>query len=138
MTIPRTPSDQEGGLPYFPRMLDKARLNQKGELPEDYHRMLGNGFDGRTCKFLGVDYKDVVEKVREGLSDSEILAWCFDNGRCPDDDDILMFNSFLSKRGWRDDTAETLDRVKAAASAGDRDDIVTLFDAIDFDEGRIE
>ena len=49
-----------------------------------------------------------------------------------------MFNSFLSKRGWWDDTAETLDRVKAAAGAGDRDDIVTLFEAIDFDEGRIE
>ncbi len=32
----RSPSEKVGGLFYFGRMLDKIRLNAKGELPPDY------------------------------------------------------------------------------------------------------
>ena len=44
------------GLVYFPRMLDKNRLQAAGRLGPEYHPFLGEGFDGRLCRFLGVSY----------------------------------------------------------------------------------
>ena len=138
MTYPRSPYDQESGLVYFPRMLDKIRLYLKGELAEDYHQLRGNGFDGHCCHFLKVDYSDVEQKVEEGLSDAEVFAWCLENGRKPDEADMAMYNDFMKKRGWRDSAAEFLDRMKTVGNVSDRDDIATLFDAIDYDEDRLE
>jgi hypothetical protein len=136
MAFPRTPYDQEGGLYYFPRMLDKARLHLKGELPEDYHRALGKGFDGAMCEFLRVNYDDVVQQVKDGKTDAELLTWCFENGRKPSELDIKMANSFFSKRGLKDDIAERLAERKKESGIAERDDIATMFDYIDYDEGR--
>ena len=136
MSFPRTPYDQEGDLYYFPRMLDKIRLNLKGDLDEDYHRPLGNGFDGVMCDFLRVNYDHVVEHVKAGKTDSEILAWCYENGREPSELDIKMANAYLSKRGLRDDIAERVAQRKAENGIADRDDIATMFDFMDFDEKR--
>lgn len=62
MKYPRSPYDQEGGLVYFPRMLDKIRLKQSGDLSEDYVNNLGKGFDSQCCGFLGV--KEGMRKSR--------------------------------------------------------------------------
>jgi len=53
-------------------MLDKIRLHAKGELPSDYHANLGTGFDEKCVKFLLVDYKRLVERVKQGGTDEEI------------------------------------------------------------------
>jgi len=65
------------GLFYFARMCSKIRLHAQGKLPEDYHDMLGNGFDGRTCRYLRVRYEDVKAQALAGKSDPEVLDWCF-------------------------------------------------------------
>ena len=67
-------------------MLDKIRLHAKGELPSDYHANLGKGFDEKCVKFLRVDYDEVVERVKQGGTDKEMLDWCFIVGRKPEDD----------------------------------------------------
>jgi len=136
MAFPRTPYDQEGGLYYFPRMLDKARLHLKGELPEDYHRAFGKGFDGAMCEFLRVNHDEVVQQVKAGKTDAEILTWCFETGRKLSELDIKMANAFFSKRGLKDDIAERLAERKKESGIADRDDIATMFDFIDFDEER--
>lgn len=136
MAFPRTPYDQEGGLYYFPRMMDKIRIHLKGELPEDYHRALGKGFDSAMCEFLRVNYDDVVQQVKDGKSDSDVLTWCFENVREPSELDIKMANAFFSKRGLGDDIAERLAERKKESGIADRDDIATMFDFIDFDEKR--
>src|SRR5215813_3517216 len=41
------------GVFYFARMCSKIRLHAEGKLPKDYHEELGQGFDGRTCRYLG-------------------------------------------------------------------------------------
>ena len=94
------------GLFYFARMCSKIRLHAKGELPEDYFSMLGNGFDGRTCRYLSVSYDDVKQLVLSGKSDVEVLEWCQAHGRRLTDEQILIYNSFMSKRGWRDDETD--------------------------------
>jgi hypothetical protein len=73
--------EKTGGLFYFSRMCSKIRLHAAGKLPADYFDMLGQGFDGRTCRYLSVSYDAVKERVLAGQSDEAVLNWCFTNGR---------------------------------------------------------
>ena len=49
---------------------------------------------------------------------------------------ILVWNSFLVKRGWRDDGAPGLAVEKELSGFANRDDIQTYVDLHDVDEGR--
>ncbi len=136
---PRSAYDQVGGLYYFGRMIDKIRLHQAGKLPEDYHSNLGKGFDARCSHFLRISYQALVDRIAEipASDDDELLEWCYKQGQRPDDEDIEVWNGFMSKRGWKDDGTPTLERRKAEAGASDRDDIQTFFQMLDLDEGRL-
>src|SRR4051812_9791417 len=131
-----SPHQPTRGIVYFPRMLAKIRLHAEGRLPDDYRANLGGGFDDYCCKFLWVDYAALVTRTQQGGSDEEILDWAFQQGRQPDDVEIKIWNDFLRKRGWRDDASERLAMRKQESGFPDRDDIQTLFDYIDLDEGR--
>ena len=98
--------EKTGGLFYFARMCSKIRQHAQGKLPNDYHEMLGQGFDGRTCRYLRVRYEDVRAQVLSGKTDVEVLDWCFANGRRLTDEETLIYNSFMSKRGWHDDETD--------------------------------
>jgi gluconokinase len=132
----RSPGLKVGGIVYFGRMLDKIRVHAKGELPADYHPKLGSGFDGWCVDLLGIAYPDLVNRVKEGGTDEEILQWCFRRGRKPTDGEIYVWNEFMRKRGWDDELSETLiRRMKEAGMAG-RSEIRTMFNFIDADEVR--
>ena len=88
-------------------------------------------------KFLRVDYDELVERVKQGGTDGEILDWCFTVGRKPSEDDIYVWNEFMRKRGWNDEVSEMVVRRKAEAGMTDRSDIQTSFQFIDADEGRL-
>jgi gluconokinase len=133
----RSPSEKIGGLFYFGRMLDKIRLHAKGRLPADYHANLGKGFDEKCVRFLRINYDPLIERVKKGGTDEEILKWCFNVGRKPSDDDIYVWNEFMRKRGWNDEVSEILSRRKQEAGMADRSDIETSFQFIDADEGRL-
>jgi hypothetical protein len=130
--------EQVGGVVYFARMLDKIRLHSKRELPALYLEFLGAGFDGRCCSYLGVDYDALRQRTLLGGANEEILEWCFQNGRRLSQVEMLVWNGFATKRGWRDGDAVTavLQGFKEQAGLGDRDDIMTFFDFYDMDEGR--
>ena len=132
----RSPAEKVGGIVYFGRMLDKIRVHAKGELPAEYQPNLGKGFDGRCIGFLGINYNDLVGRVKEGGSDEEILDWCFEKSRKPSNQEIEVWNDFMRKRGWNDEAAETLARRKKESGFSDRAEIQTLFNYIDADEGR--
>ncbi|HEY1174232.1 MAG TPA: DUF5069 domain-containing protein [Verrucomicrobiae bacterium] len=125
------------GIFYFARMCSKIRLHAAGKLPADYFDMLGKGFDGRTCRYFGVRYEDVKSLVLSGKSDAEVLEWCESNGRRLTDEQILIYNSFMSKRGWRDDETDGFipDMIKEYGFADDGK-VITDFDLIEMDEGR--
>ena len=125
------------GMFYFARMCSKIRLHAAGTLPEDYFDMLGQGFDGRTCRYLGVRYEDVRTQVLAGKPDKEVLEWCFANGRRPTDEEILIYNSFMSKRGWRDDETDAfIPQMIKEYGLPDDGRVITDFDLIEVDEGR--
>jgi Domain of unknown function (DUF5069) len=137
-TYPKSPKEMTNGMMYFPRMLDKIRLHARGELGEDYHANLGHrkAADGACVNFLRVNYPDLRERVLAGGTDEEILKWCFERGRTLNEGDLIVWNGFLSKFGWRDFATPTLERSKKRSGIEDRTDIVTIPDLIDFDEGR--
>ena len=129
--------EKTGGLFYFARMCSKIRLHAAGKLPPDYHDMLGKGFDGRTFRYLSVSFEDIVSQVRSGKTDEEVLEWCFTHGRRLTDEQILIYNSFMSKRGWHDDETDSYIPAKIK-EYGFKDDgkVITDFDLIEMDEGR--
>jgi hypothetical protein len=132
----RSPFVKVGGLVHFARMLDKIRAHANGELSADYQANLGRGFDASCVTFLRVDYNQLVERVKQGGTDEEILSWCFSADRQPSDDQIYVWNEFMRKRGWNDEASETLKRRKKEAGMAGRSEIETMFAFIDADEGR--
>lgn len=131
----RSPYNKVGRLVYFGRMLDKIRLHAAGHLPADYQANLGKGFDGRCCSFLRVRHDELQARVRQGGSDEEILAWCHQHGGPRTDEECEVWSGFMMKRGWRDAGAEVLAK-RIRESALEAAPIKTMFDYLDFDEGR--
>ena len=126
------------GLIYFARMLDKIRLHLRNELHEDYRENFGalKAADGVCCNFLRVHHRDLIERVKQGGTDEEVLKWCFEKGRPLNDGDLFVWNGFASKLGWCDSITPRLEQRKKEAGIADRTDIQCIPDLIDFDEGR--
>jgi hypothetical protein len=117
-------------------MIDKIRLHADGKLPPDYQPNLGKGFDATCTTFLRLDYAGLVERVKQGGTDEEIIDWIFANGREPAADDIQVWNEYMRKRGWNDEITEFLTRRKKESGMAGRSEIRTMFEYIDVDEGR--
>jgi len=137
----RSPYVKVDRLVYFGRMLDKIRLHAAGKLPPEYVCNIGDDkpgmFDTRCCRFLRVGYEEIRQKTIGGANDVEVLAWVEAKGGRRTDEEVLVFNSFLMKRGWHD-AADNVARLqqRIRESGLDGKPIETFFDFIDFDEGR--
>ncbi len=132
----RSPHDQVDGLVYFGRMIDKIRLHQAGKLPADFVENLGTGFDERCVHFLRISYRDLADRVSEGRTDEELLAWAYHEGQARDEEEVEIWNGFMRKRGWKDEASSRLAERKAEGGFTGRHDIETMFQYIDADEGR--
>jgi hypothetical protein len=137
----RSPFDQVNGIVYFGRMLDKMRLAAAGKLPEGWQAARGTtlkgSFDWRCSLFLKVDYAALeVETLNGDKTDAELLEWAFLHGRQPDDQEIEVWNAFMTKRGWRDAGTQRLNErlAEIGLPAGT---VQTMFEFIDLDEGRL-
>lgn len=135
----RSPSETVGGIVYFGRMLDKIRLHEEGNLPEDWATMVGDShagsFDSRCCTFLHIDYADLRNETLKGGGDDAVLEWAYSHGRRPSADEIEVWNGFMMKRGWRDSASQRLkERLKEIGLEPGTVD--TMFEFIDLDEGR--
>ena len=137
----RSPFDQVNGLVYFGRMLDKIRLAAAGKLPEGWQPMRGTTvkatLDGRCCSFLHIDYAVLEAETLKGGSDAELLAWAFEHGRQPSDEEIEVWNAFMTKRGWRDAGTQRLNE-RLAEIGLPPGTVQTMFEFIDLDEGRLK
>ena len=138
MRYPKSAYVKTGGIVFLARMLDKMRLMLQGDLGEEYmvKMTVKMGYNSRCLRFLGVAYDGVLEQVRRGKGDEEILGWCFEHGRRPSEEEIEVWNQFMEKKGWRDEESEQLEEYKVQGGLSHRNDIVTFFDYYDVDEGR--
>ncbi|MSU71973.1 MAG: DUF5069 domain-containing protein [Opitutus sp.] len=133
----RSPYATVGRLVYFGRMLDKIRLHAAGKLPAaDYTPNLGKAFDSRCCNFLRINYDELKAQVlRAETTDADLLAWAEARGGVRTDEECEVWNGFMMKRCIRDAGAEILAR-RIRESGLQSKPILTMFDYLDFDEGR--
>jgi hypothetical protein len=138
----RSPFDRVGGVVYFGRMLDKMRLAAAGKLPAGWQPTRGTAMktnlDSRCCSFLYVDYAALEKETLKGeKTDDELLAWAFKNGHQPGEDEIEVWNGFMTKLGWRDAVTERVN-FRLAEIGLPPGMVDTMFDFIDLDEGRLK
>ena len=137
----RSPADKVGGIVYFGRMLDKIRLYASGKLPEGWQAARGTtsktNFDSRCCRFLQIDYAAIEKETLKNGTDEQLLEWAFKIGRRPNEEEIEIWNAFMTKRGWRDVGTERLNE-RLAEIGLPPGTVQTMFEFIDLDEGRIK
>jgi Domain of unknown function (DUF5069) len=127
---PRSPRLKLGGYVILPRMLDKGRAELAGKAGE-YH--FACPLDQHFLSFTGLTTEDILNLLKEGKSDSEVITWIREHTK-QSEWDIAYWSEFHSQRGPTDNESrqyfiETLQKI-----APDRDDIVTWFDLLDVDD----
>jgi Domain of unknown function (DUF5069) len=127
---PRSPRVKLGGLVLLPRMLDKGRAHLAGTVGE-YH--FNCPLDQRVATFLGVNADDVLKLLKDGKSDSEILAWIRDNTK-RSDFEIYQWSEYQMQRAPSDIEGREYVSGMVKNVAPDRDDVVTWFDMLDLDD----
>ena len=135
-TYPCSPKIEIDGLPYFARMCEKIRLHAANDLHSDLHANLGIGMDEWTCQFLGISYEALQETVLAGKTDIEALKWARHIGIQRLDCERQWWCSYMRNVGFQDSFADLLKQRINESGLDDREDIFTMFDYIDADEGR--
>ncbi|HEX4644858.1 MAG TPA: DUF5069 domain-containing protein [Verrucomicrobiae bacterium] len=134
---PRSPREAMAGWVYLPRFVDKIRLHLAGKLHPDYQENFTKGFDGRWLDAAGVTADQMIEVVRNSVTDGQVADWVAKNVK-KSESDKTAFREFILKRGT--EGVEITDRLKMRkeqAGLAHRDDIKTIVDYIDADEKRI-
>lgn len=135
----RSPYAKVGRLVFFGRMLDKIRLHAAGKLPSDFVTNLGDGHplfaDGRCCRFLRISYAELRDRALATDDDAAVLSWAEATGGPRTDEECEVWNGFMTKLGWRDSASNRMRQRAREWGLADRP-IETMFDLMDFDEGR--
>jgi Domain of unknown function (DUF5069) len=133
----RGPREKVGGIVHFGRMLDKIRLFQSGKLPLEWTAAKGavTGFDGSCCHLLQVSYQELEKATLQGAGDDQMLEWALAHGHASSEEEIEIWNAFLTKRCWRDRYTPRL-HFRLQEAGRPLDSVLTMFDCIDLEEGR--
>ena len=126
------------GLLYLPRFLAKCSyVKMNGKLPPSYAKNYKRGIDRFLCFHLGVE-PDAVEKiVFDAKSEEELESNLLK--LLPADVRAEKWNRELVQKGMTPTGRDFLRDALAAMGCADRvDEIISVPDLIDFDEGRIE
>ena len=126
------------GLLYLPRFIAKCKyVKEHGALPARYAKNFKRGLDRFLCMHLGIDPAAVEQVVREAATDAEIEAGL--EKLLPADPRAAKWNRDLVQKGMTAAGREFLKEALTAMGCADRsEDIRSVPDLIDFDEGRIE
>jgi hypothetical protein len=135
---PRSPRETMDGWGYLPRYLDKIRLHLAGRLHSDYTENLGKGFDGMWLKAAGVTHEQLVEVVKNSITDGEVCDWVHRHVKKSAVEKAALWQDVLSRPLANDPSAVArLQLRKEQAGIGHRDDLKCFVDLIDADEKRI-
>ena len=126
------------GLLYLPRMIAKCRYVKKhGEMPKSYRKNYGRGLDRFISMHLGVEPRQIQEAVHTSADDAELDAKLL--ALFPEDVRAAKWNRDLVQKGMTTAGREFLAEALGNMGCDDRtDEIISVPDLIDFDEGRIE
>jgi hypothetical protein len=135
---PRSPREAMDGWPHLPRYVDKIRLHLAGRLHADYQPNYGaRGFDKSWLDAAGVTHAQMVEVVKNSITDGQVCDWVKQHVKKPAADKAALLQSMLNYPAPGD--AEAVARLKQRkedAGLAHRDDIKNFVDFIDADEKR--
>ena len=126
------------GLLHLPRFIAKCKyVKQHGALPASYAKNYKRGMDRFLCLHLGVDPAAVENIVHESATDEEIdtrLKALF-----PADVRAAKWNREYVQKGMTPSGREFLKEALTNMGCPDRtEQIISVTDLMEFDEGRIE
>ena len=126
------------GLLHLPRFLAKCKyLKEHGALPASYAKNFKRGMDRFLCQHLGIEPAAVEQIVRESATDTEIDAKL--KAILPADVRAAKWNRDYVQKGMTASGREFLKEALTNMGCADRtDQIISVTDLMDFDEGRIE
>jgi Domain of unknown function (DUF5069) len=127
---PRSPRVKLGGYAHLPRLLDKARASIAGKNGEFHYNC---PLDRHFFDFTGIDHEALLAELKNGRSDSEMLAWVrAHTKRLPSE--IAAWSAWLAT--WTPGAVqghEWFGQVIKADSA-ERDDIFGFMELLDLDD----
>jgi len=121
---PRSPRLKLGGYVILPRMLDKGRAQIAGKSGE---------FDQRFLDFTGIESAQVLDRLKQGKTDTEMLAWVREQSKRTDFE-IYAWSNYQIQRSPSDVEGWEFFNESMKTLAPERDDIVTWFDLLDLDD----
>ena len=126
------------GLLHLPRFLAKCRhVKQHGALPPSYAKNYKRGCDRFLSLHLGIQPADVEKIVLESATDEEIEAKL--KAMLPADVRAAQWNRRYVQMGMTEAGRGFIAKALAAMGCADRvDEIKSVPDLMEFDEGRIE
>ena len=126
------------GLLHLPRFLAKCSyVKAHGALPASYAKNYKRGMDRFLCLHLGVDPAAVEKIVFESATEGEVEARL--KNLLPAEVRAAQWNRDYVQKGMTPSGREFLKEALPNMGCADRvDQIVSVEDLIDFDEGRIE
>jgi hypothetical protein len=125
------------GLLWLPRFIAKCKyVKEHGALPASYAKNFKRGIDRFLCLHLGIDPSAVERIVKESASDDEIEAGLV--RILPADVRAPKWNRELTQKGMTEAGREFLREALTMGCADRVDEIKSVPDLIELDEGRIE
>ena len=136
----RSPRAKLGGYVILPRLIDKVRLAAQGRLPPDYQPNLlkpGLTLDGRFLTFTGLDAEQLRKAILATRSDDEVLVWVQTHARPHSEAEKEQWARQIED--YRPDATGTAYRRRSYPQLAEKLDLsqVSVFDLIDWDEGRL-
>jgi len=136
--FPRSPREVMDGWHYLPRYIDKIRLHLAGKLHSDYQENLGKAFDGTWLKYAGVTHEQMVEVVKNSITDGQVCDWVRQHVKKSTAEKDAHWKDILSRPKADDEAAQARLKMRKEQCGGQhRDDVKTFVDVIDLDEERI-
>ena len=136
---PRSPRETMDGWMYLPRYIDKIRLHLAGKLHSDYQENFGKGFDGMWLKAAGVTHEQMIDVVKNSITDGEVCDWVRQNVKRSPAEKAAHCAGHVEPSPSRRQCGgiARLKMRKEQCGGAHRDDIKTFVDVIDLDEKRI-
>ena len=138
LIYPRSCRETMDGWMHLPRYIDKIRLQLAGKLHPDYQANLGKGFDGMWLKAAGVTHEQMVEVVKNSITDAEVCDWVHGNVKKSAAEKAAHAQDQLSRPKPDDPAAQERFKMRLKESGLEhRADLKTFVDYIDADEKRL-
>jgi len=138
LIYPRSFRETMDGWNHLPRYIDKIRLHLAGKLHPDYQPSFGKGFDLAWLQAAGVTHEQMIELVKNSITDGEVCDWVRQNVKRSPEEKRAHWEAMSHRPDANDAAAqERFRQRKEQCGLTQRAELKTFVDLYDADEKRI-